>query len=69
MGKPDIHCLISKDLVSMPTSRKHEVPKMVQHSKNAVKNKRVHVPLIQQELLLMGMLLQKKVQKKELIMQ
>ena len=47
---------------------------MVQHSKTAVKNERVHVPLLQQEplqlmLVMMLPLLQKKVQQKELIRQ
>ena len=57
----------------MPNSRKHDVPEMVQHSKDAVKNERVHGPhkgehkMIQQNmLLLLRMLLKKMVQIKEL---
>ena len=65
-----------EDLVSIPTSRKHEVPEMVQHSKDTVKNERMQGPpkgehkMLEQKLLLLRMLprnlLKKMVQTKEL---
>ena len=59
-----------EDSVSIPNSKR---PEMVQHSKDAMKNERVHGPpkrehkrLQQKLLLLLRMLLKKMVQTKEL---
>ena len=52
-----------EDLVSIPNSRKHKVPEMVQHSKDALKNERVDRPpkgehkMLQQKLLLLTRML------------
>ena len=48
-----------EDLVSIPNSRKHKVPEIVQHNKDAMKNERVLEPnkgkhkMLQQKLLLL----------------
>ena len=64
-----------KDLVSILNSRKHEVPEMVQHSKDAVKNKQVlglpkgEHKMLQDKLLLLllpWMVLKRMVQTKGL---